>query len=162
FTHTGPDPAGPAVLVARLSPEKDVANLLEAVAILVRLGGSLALPDFRLEIAGDGPCRGDLEALAGRLGVFGQGRFLGVVGGASSACSTSAAWSRSTRQCTAHERRDRRWRRVLSAHVGQAVADAEPDPASGPAASADLRRSQSGPRPRREPPRRRFPVRPGH
>ncbi len=74
FAHTGPDPAGPAVLVARLAPEKDIGTLLEATS---RLAGTC--PDFRLEIAGDGPCRGELEAQAARLGLGQRVRFLGVV-----------------------------------------------------------------------------------
>jgi glycosyltransferase involved in cell wall biosynthesis len=74
FAHTGPDPAGPAVLVARLAPEKDIGTLLEAVALL-----GPSCPDFRLEIAGDGPCRTELVAQAGRLGLGEYVRFLGVV-----------------------------------------------------------------------------------
>jgi glycosyltransferase involved in cell wall biosynthesis len=74
FAHSGPDPTGPAVLVARLAPEKDIGTLLEAVNVL---GG--ACPDFRLEIAGDGPCRAELEAHAARLGLGERVRFLGVV-----------------------------------------------------------------------------------
>lgn len=72
FAYRGPSPDGPAVLVARLAAEKDVGTLLDAVALLVR-----DCPDFRLEIAGDGPCRDELERQAGSLGH--HVRFLGVV-----------------------------------------------------------------------------------
>ena len=74
FAPTGPKPTGPAVLVARLAPVKDVGTLLDAVALL-----ALTCPDFRLEIAGDGPCRAELEAQAVRLGLSDHVRFLGVV-----------------------------------------------------------------------------------
>lgn len=74
FAFTGPDPGGPAVLVARLSPEKDVATLLDAVARVVR-----QRTDFRLMIAGDGPCRGELERRAAALEVGDHVRFLGTV-----------------------------------------------------------------------------------
>jgi sugar transferase (PEP-CTERM/EpsH1 system associated) len=59
FAFTGPRDDGPIVTVARLSPIKDVANLLRA-AVSVRA----AHPSARFEIAGDGPCRGELEQLA--------------------------------------------------------------------------------------------------
>jgi glycosyltransferase involved in cell wall biosynthesis len=74
FAFTGPRQDGPAVIVARLSPEKDHATLLRATALAVR-----ADPSFRLEIAGDGPCREDLLRLAGELGLTGHVRFLGQV-----------------------------------------------------------------------------------
>jgi glycosyltransferase involved in cell wall biosynthesis len=74
FAHAGSNPSGPAVIVARLAPEKDIPTLLEAVARVVRVR-----PDFTLEIAGDGPCRADLERRAGELGLGGQVRFLGQV-----------------------------------------------------------------------------------
>jgi sugar transferase (PEP-CTERM/EpsH1 system associated) len=65
---------GPTVIVARLTPEKDLATLLEAVALVVR-----RVPTFRLLIAGDGPCRADLEAQAARLGLAEHVVFLGIV-----------------------------------------------------------------------------------
>jgi glycosyltransferase involved in cell wall biosynthesis len=74
FSCRCPDPAGPAVLVARLAPEKDIATLLHAGALIVR-----QRPEFRLEIAGDGVCRGDLEALSAQLGLTNHVRFLGAV-----------------------------------------------------------------------------------
>lgn len=66
---------GPAVIVARLSPEKDIDTLLQATALIRRQD-----PTFRLEIAGDGRCRTDLEQETQRLGLQGVVRFLGAVG----------------------------------------------------------------------------------
>jgi glycosyltransferase involved in cell wall biosynthesis len=74
FPFLGPRRDGPAVIVARLSPEKDHATLLRAAALVVR-----AEPSFRLEIAGDGPCREDLHRLAAELGLGEHVRFLGQV-----------------------------------------------------------------------------------
>lgn len=74
FPFTGPRADGPAVIVARLSPEKDHATLLRAAALVVRRD-----PSFRLEVAGDGPCREDLHRLAAELGLAGHVRFLGSV-----------------------------------------------------------------------------------
>ena len=74
FAYLGPTSGGPAVIVGRLVPEKDHATLLRALAILKR-----AEPGFRLEIAGDGPCSGELQALAVELGLGESVRFLGRV-----------------------------------------------------------------------------------
>jgi glycosyltransferase involved in cell wall biosynthesis len=74
FACAGPRPGGPAVAVARLTPEKDLATLLCASAEALTRE-----PDFRLEIAGDGPLRGELEELAGSLGLGERVRFLGQV-----------------------------------------------------------------------------------
>jgi glycosyltransferase involved in cell wall biosynthesis len=74
FPYKGPSRGGPTVAVARLSPEKNIANLLRAAA-LVRD----ADPEFRLEIAGDGPCREDLVQLAQDLNLGMAVRFLGEV-----------------------------------------------------------------------------------
>lgn len=74
FAYAGPAASGPAVMVGRLSPEKDVANLLRATALLAR-----ECPSFRLEIAGDGECLPGLRWLAGQLGLDSQVRFLGEV-----------------------------------------------------------------------------------
>lgn len=57
-----------ALAVGRLHPNKGFALLLEALAMT---------RDVRLDIAGDGPLRGDLEALAQKLGVAKRVRFLG-------------------------------------------------------------------------------------
>jgi glycosyltransferase involved in cell wall biosynthesis len=74
FRPTGPVPGGPAVVVARLSPEKDVANFVRAAALLRDQE-----PAFRGLVAGDGPCRDDLrrESADRRLG--GVLEYLGVV-----------------------------------------------------------------------------------
>jgi glycosyltransferase involved in cell wall biosynthesis len=74
FSYRGPSPGGPAVMVGRLSPEKDVGNLLEAVAIVVKRE-----PGFRVEIAGNGPCAEQLKQRAVGLGLSAQVRFLGEV-----------------------------------------------------------------------------------
>ena len=75
FAYTGPAPGGPAVIVARLVPEKDHATLLKAVARVVS-----EEPGFRLEIAGDGPCRFALEEQCRALKLGDAVRFLGEVG----------------------------------------------------------------------------------
>ncbi|MCS7047077.1 MAG: glycosyltransferase, partial [Gemmataceae bacterium] len=72
FNYTGPQRDGPIVSVARLSPEKDVANLVRAMAVVARVDASA-----RLEIAGDGPCREELLHLTQALGLGGRVRFLG-------------------------------------------------------------------------------------
>jgi glycosyltransferase involved in cell wall biosynthesis len=58
FAFQGPADVGPIVTVARLSPEKDVANLLRAAKRVVA-----QFPQARFEIAGDGPCRAELTQL---------------------------------------------------------------------------------------------------
>jgi glycosyltransferase involved in cell wall biosynthesis len=75
FSYCGPRPGGPAVLVARLSPVKDVETLLRAAAV-----ASEEQPDFRLEIAGDGPCLPALRRLTAELGLGERVTFLGEVG----------------------------------------------------------------------------------
>ena len=74
FEHRGSNPSGPAVIVARLNPEKDHDTLIRAVA-LVRATD----PAFQLLIAGDGPCLETLKALANDLGLEDSLRFLGTV-----------------------------------------------------------------------------------
>jgi glycosyltransferase involved in cell wall biosynthesis len=74
FSPAGPQPGGPVVTVARLSPEKDVATLVRAAALVRE-----KCPDFRLEIAGEGACLAELRALANHLDLAGQVRFLGRV-----------------------------------------------------------------------------------
>jgi glycosyltransferase involved in cell wall biosynthesis len=74
FRFIGPDPAGPVVTVARLSPEKDVANLVRAAAIAAERA-----PNLRVEVAGGGACRADLDRLAAELGVADRVAFLGEV-----------------------------------------------------------------------------------
>ncbi len=72
--RAGHDPDGPAVTVARLSPEKDVETLLQATALVLRDD-----PTFRLEIAGDGVCMAPLRQTADQLGISGAVAFLGQV-----------------------------------------------------------------------------------
>jgi glycosyltransferase involved in cell wall biosynthesis len=74
FEYRGPKTDGPAVTVARLSPEKDVDTLLQAAALLVR-----EWPGFRLAVAGDGPCLGNLRHRAAQLGLGERVHFLGQV-----------------------------------------------------------------------------------
>jgi glycosyltransferase involved in cell wall biosynthesis len=74
FSYHGPNVQGPAVLVARLVPEKSVPTLLRATAVILRTASS-----FRLEIAGDGPQFAALKQLACDLGISRQVCFLGEV-----------------------------------------------------------------------------------
>lgn len=74
FAYSGPCASGPAVMLGRLSPEKDVGTLLQAVAIVRREDAS-----FRLEVAGDGPCAGELRRLADELSLADGVRFLGEI-----------------------------------------------------------------------------------
>ncbi len=59
------------VVVANLIPEKGVGVLLEAIARLREV-------EWTLDVAGDGPERGALEAGARELGIAGRVRFLGL------------------------------------------------------------------------------------
>ena len=59
FRFSGLNPVGPVVTVARLSPEKDVANLVRAIAIAAKW-----VPELRVEVAGGGPCLEELKRLA--------------------------------------------------------------------------------------------------
>ncbi len=74
FDYIGPQERGPALMVGRLSPEKDVETLVWAAALVVR-----ERPPFRLRIAGDGPCLASLKQLAYNLGLQGKVEFLGEV-----------------------------------------------------------------------------------
>jgi glycosyltransferase involved in cell wall biosynthesis len=74
FAYSGSAPNGPAAIVARLSPEKSIDTLLRAVPLILATS-----PDFRLEIAGDGPCREALHGLAAELRLGEAVRFLGTV-----------------------------------------------------------------------------------
>ncbi|HUD70435.1 MAG TPA: glycosyltransferase [Dongiaceae bacterium] len=73
----GADGNGPLriVTVGRLVWQKAQHLLLEACARFARAGGR-----FALTIVGDGTRRGELEALAGRLGIAGSVRFAGALG----------------------------------------------------------------------------------
>lgn len=74
FAPGTPDPTGPAVIVARLAPEKDIETLLAAVARVAAVR-----PGFRLEIAGDGRSQAELVRLSGSLNLGEHVRFLGAV-----------------------------------------------------------------------------------
>jgi len=74
FPFSGPRPGGPIVTVARLSPEKDVANLVRATAL-----AALRVRELRVEVAGGGPCLEDLKRLAASLNVGDRIAFLGEV-----------------------------------------------------------------------------------
>jgi len=74
FAFSGPCQGGPIIAVARLSPEKDIANLVRATAMAVERA-----PDLRVEVAGGGPCREQLVRLAAELGVADRIVFLGEV-----------------------------------------------------------------------------------
>jgi glycosyltransferase involved in cell wall biosynthesis len=72
FTNCGPRGEGPAVIVARLVPEKDMETLLRAVELARREDAT-----FRLEIAGDGACISALRSLAAELHLGDGVTFLG-------------------------------------------------------------------------------------
>lgn len=59
-------------IVAALRPEKNHAMFLEAAARLRR-----RLPELHFLVVGDGPCRGELQALSERLGLAPAVRFTG-------------------------------------------------------------------------------------
>jgi glycosyltransferase involved in cell wall biosynthesis len=59
---------------SRLVPQKNLPLLLRAVRRVAE-----HVPDVRLDVAGDGPLRGELEALSHALGIADRVRFLGRV-----------------------------------------------------------------------------------
>lgn len=73
YAFAGPRLDGPAIIVARLCPDKDIATLLQAVAIVIR-----TTPAFRLDIAGDGPEMAALRQLASELSITNHVRFVGL------------------------------------------------------------------------------------
>jgi glycosyltransferase involved in cell wall biosynthesis len=79
YPSTGPCPGGPAVCVARLSPEKGIDTLIRAAGTVVRNDST-----FQLEIAGDGACRTELTELIAALGLQQHVRLLGQVSDVSS------------------------------------------------------------------------------
>jgi len=70
-------------MVARLDPIKDHETLLRSFARLIE-----ERPSARLEIAGDGELRQELEDLAGTLGISASVRFLGMLDDVYQAMST--------------------------------------------------------------------------
>jgi len=67
FPYNGPCADGPVVTVARLSPEKDVANLVRATALAAR-----EVPDLSVEVAGGGACLDERKQLPAELDVSEQ------------------------------------------------------------------------------------------
>ncbi len=74
YAYAGPREGGPVTLVARLSPEKDVATLIHAVPHVLRLLGPRDSA-FGLTIVGDGSTRAQLERLSHALGLANVVRF---------------------------------------------------------------------------------------
>jgi glycosyltransferase involved in cell wall biosynthesis len=74
FALAGPRLDGPAIVVARLCPDKDLATLFRAMAIVIQTA-----PGFRLEVAGDGPEKSALHQLTEQLNLANHVRFLGLV-----------------------------------------------------------------------------------
>ncbi|WP_299461657.1 glycosyltransferase [uncultured Gimesia sp.] len=72
FIFTGPADAMTAITVSRLSPEKDLMTMLEAVKIVVN-----TIPHFRLMIVGNGPERERLEQKSAALQLESHLQFLG-------------------------------------------------------------------------------------
>jgi glycosyltransferase involved in cell wall biosynthesis len=82
FTFSGSRGCGPVVAVGRLSPEKDIANLIRATEMAAK-----RIPSVRVEVAGNGPCLEELKGLAAELGVGDRIKFLGEVHDVSSLLS---------------------------------------------------------------------------
>ena len=91
FSYAGPSKCGPAVTVARLSPEKDLETLVRATAL-----AAAEKPAFRLEVAGDGPCLLDLQKLVRTLGVGEHVRFLGEVRDVASVLARASLFAQSS------------------------------------------------------------------
>ncbi len=72
FLFTGPADALTAITVSRLSPEKDLITMLEAVKIVVSTN-----PHFQLIIVGNGPEREKLEQKSAALQLESHVQFLG-------------------------------------------------------------------------------------
>lgn len=77
FPYSGPDPDGPAVIVARLSAEKDVATLVRAMHHIEQQRIEASDRGLRLRIIGDGAMRQQLQSLAESLEVESAIEFLG-------------------------------------------------------------------------------------
>jgi glycosyltransferase involved in cell wall biosynthesis len=72
FAYAGPSHEPTAISVARLSPEKDFPTLLRAVSLAI-----CEVPEFRLQIVGDGAERQRLGQLVHDLQLDGRVQFLG-------------------------------------------------------------------------------------
>ena len=76
--HTPPEMRAPGastrvIHVARLSPEKDQGTLLHAARLVAD-----QVPEFHLDVVGDGPVRGRLEAVVAELGLGAHVTLLGA------------------------------------------------------------------------------------
>ena len=76
FDYAGMRPFAPAITVARLSPEKNIACLIRAVPLVLQKLGAVA-DTFSLNIVGDGAQRAELERLTQELSLSERVRFLG-------------------------------------------------------------------------------------
>lgn len=72
FPYQGGSAAPRAISVGRLAPEKDLATLIRAAARVVA-----ELPEFELDIVGDGPLRTELEKQVADAGLARHVRLLG-------------------------------------------------------------------------------------
>ena len=72
--YSGPSANGPVLCVARLVAKKGIDTLIQSISDV-----RLTWPDVMLEIIGDGELREELEALADRLGLGDNVRFVGAV-----------------------------------------------------------------------------------
>lgn len=76
LTHQGTGTERYLLTVSRLYPEKNIETILEALRIFKDQG---PLPFDRYIVAGDGPLKGYLESVVGRLGLTGIVEFRGFV-----------------------------------------------------------------------------------
>jgi glycosyltransferase involved in cell wall biosynthesis len=74
FSYLGPQRDGPIVMVGRLSPEKSIDTLLHAARELIA-----ERPILRFEIAGNGPCMAQLQAVVREFNLENNVRLLGEV-----------------------------------------------------------------------------------
>lgn len=72
FKYTGPADSLTAITVSRLSPEKDLLTMIDAVQLVVK-----SIPQFRLLIVGNGPEREKLEQKTATLYLESHIQFLG-------------------------------------------------------------------------------------
>lgn len=72
FQFRGPRMGGPAILVARMVPEKDLPTLISAVAIVIQQD-----PTFCIRLVGDGPALAAARQQVAALGLQSSVEFLG-------------------------------------------------------------------------------------
>lgn len=72
FPYQGATAGGPAVIVARIVPEKEIATLIRATALVRQRH-----PSFRLQIVGDGPSLPEVKGLVAELGLADSIELLG-------------------------------------------------------------------------------------